>query len=147
MIKKLLDEYTEKGVDKILRDHPNVANEFRDSRPTNKFNAMSDRDVVKWFLENDDWGQGDYDPFTMYLQSGDKRVKSVNEAEAAHLKAMRSVRNKSREYARSFLGNYGDEVYTRTVSGFPNGIKTKAEDSVTNIIYFAANDAYKKKYD
>lgn len=145
--KKLLDKYTEKSIDKILRDQPNVANEFRNSRPTNKFNSMSDRDVVKWFLKNDDWGQGDYDPFTMFLESGDKRAKSLNEAGESHLKAIRNMSNKSREYAKSFLGDYGNEVYNRSVSGVPNGIKTKAENAVTNIIYYAAYDKYKKRYD
>jgi len=145
--KKLLEEYTEKSANRILKDSPNIANSFRDSRPTNMFNSMNDKEVVKWFLKNDDWGQGDYDPLTIFMESGDRRATELNRAEEAHLNATRNLNNKSREYAKSFLGSYGDRVYTRQYAGLPKGLKTTIENTLTNTIVNSAYSDFKKYYD
>lgn len=145
---KLVDEYSGKAADKLLNDYPTVAQDYRNSRMLpNSFKELSDRDLVKWFINNDDWGQGDYDPLTMFEESNDKRAVGLQNADKAYLESRVNLSKKAREYAKSFLGDYGNQEYVRAISGFPNGLKAKAEDAVQNAIYYSAVEKYTgKKY-
>ena len=136
---RLADEYSGKAADKFLKDYPTVAEEYRNSRPlTSRFREMNDHDLIKWFIMNDDWGQGDYDPLTIFEDSNDKRARELQDADKAYRESRVNLSRSSRDYAKSFLGTYGDQEYTRAISGFPNGLKTKVEDTVRDVIYYSA---------
>lgn len=112
-----------------------------------RFKDMTDRDLVKWFINNDDWGQGDYDPLTIFRESGDKRAKSLADADEAYFDSRLALSKASRQYANSFLGDYGDQKYVRSMSGFPGGIKQRVADTVQSAIYYSAVEKYTgKKY-
>ena len=146
--KKLVDEYSGKAADKFLSDYPSVAEEYRNSRPlTSRFKEMSDRELIKWFINNDDWGQGDYDPLVIFEESGDKRAKSLKDADETYFNSRLALSKASRQYANSFLGDYGNQKYVRTISGFPSGIRERVDDTVQSSIYYSAVEKYTgKKY-
>lgn len=136
---KLLDEWTEKAADVFLKDYPDIAKNYKTARIyPSVLKDLSDREVVKWLFKHDDWGQGDYDPLTVFMKSGDKRAESLINAEKEVAASESNLAKASRQYAKEFLGDYGDQDYKITMSCFPNGLKRKVEDTLANIIFHEA---------
>lgn len=136
---KLYDEWIEKAADVFLKDYPDIAKNYKTARIYPSFlKDLSDREVVKWLYKHDDWGQGDYDPLTVFMKSGDKRAEPLINAEKEMATSASNLAKASRQYAKEFLGDYGDQDYKITMSGFPNGLKRKVEDTLANIIFHEA---------
>ena len=72
------------------------------------------------------------------MKSGDKRAEPLINAEKEMAASASNLAKASRQYAKEFLGDYGDQDYKVTMSGFPNGLKRKVEDTLVNIIFHEA---------
>lgn len=140
---KLYDEYVGIAADKVLKDHPTIINDYRNSRAlaSNFFSNMTDREIVKYMI-NDHLGgaENDYNPLFIFMDSSDKRAASLQKANQQLLDARSKLSKQAREYAKEFLGEYGNQSYTVSMSGFPNGLRRNVEDTVTNVIYYTAKD-------
>ena len=126
--KKLYQEYTDKAIDQMKKDWPQI------------FEQHSE----EWVKKYSDFLQGSYDPYEMFINSGDSRSKKLVQAINNEIKTDRQLRSVAKNYAKEFLGDYGKMTVRNGNRWNRNG--TVEDRFVNNIAFNSNNPLHGKKY-
>ena len=125
--RKLYEKYLNKAVDYAYKNKK----DFRESGWT--------RDEVYDWYRYDDGDQGDHSSVEMFKRSGDKRGKALAEAEKKQWESYIDLQDSAREFAKDFLGEYGDKVITRNEFNWQTTVSSRVADII-------ADEAKRKNY-
>ena len=98
------------------------------------------RDELYDWYKYDDGDQGDHSSIEMFKRSDDKRGKALAEAEEREWNAHKDLIDSSKNFAKEFLGEYGDTVISR---GSLIPYQSTVSQRVADII---ADEAKRKNY-